>query len=698
MWSFDGATFQRFCTDADCVASIPQGLQDMGLAADPVRRVLVAHGGALGAETFEFDGRVWRAVCGEGCTEASAGPGGLVFDDVTNRVLWFDGASLSAWDGIAWAPLCTDEACLASAPPTRFNTTAAWDRQRHRLVTFGGDVPNAPLTCNIGSQTFPRDGVPDDVVATPPFSDTWEFDGATWTQRLTPEAPPSRALHQMAWDERASAVLVVGGDDCGCNQVVRDPGFRAPIDQDAWEFDGDNWRRVDVAPPPPAGFVQRAPLPLAFHTMVPSTGLVTGESRGVLAFGDAANPMILIDDGRYYTAPRSPSGNTFLAPIADDEDGNLFLLNGGQPFANVFDGQATVPGCDTSNPICTSRPSGFVDAFFGYGAAHDGDRVVIFGGTDRPGLDFGNPFSSTAKATTYTFDAASGLQRPCDDGNCGAVPARRVRGRLSKTSTASEALLFGGFPGDDGTWIFSGNTWTQQTTTTTPARRQDLILTFDPERDAVLMTGGTDDDPIGDDRGAAAERPLPEALDVVYEWTGDWTEARVADPEGDGRPAPRFAAGAAADPSGGVTIQGGVPSPTRVREPPGGTRLADVWSWDGGSARHPAQRFRVTTAAAGLRDSDVITGATIRWFSENDDGGTPDTLLWDGSAWIDVVSSPCGNGCVSATLDAVLTRRAINGPADELVVAVRGRANGPAPGYASLRTTYVEVAITTRSP
>jgi hypothetical protein len=695
MWAFDGDAFTQLCTDAACATTMPDSLINMGLAFDAARQVLVAHGGDLGAATWEFNGARWTAVCGGAVTScvAPGGSGGLVYDDGGARVLWFDGASVVAWDGLAWTPLCTDDACIATAPPPRSNTTAAWDRRRQKLVTFGGDAPGGS-GCSFGSQTFPRDGVPDDAArATPPSAETWEFDGSVWNQQVTPSSPPSRSLHQMAWDEGKGTILVVGGDDCGCNEVVRDPGFRPELEENAWDYDGSDWTRADIPPTAPPGFTRTTPLAMSFHTMVPSTA--TG---GVMALGDTTGDrFMLVKDGRYFSANGTSGGPTFLAQVAATPGGDVFALPGnGAPFAVHLVGS-------TFQNVCEPDPScgfgfGVQPTFFGYGAAHDGERLVTFGGARDLNLQFGSTFSATATDETFTFSQTAGMVAPCGNGACGPTPGRRTRSRMAPTRNGGEVVLFGGMPGDGNTWIFhDGTTWEAAPSTTTPPSRQDLILVFDPTRSAVVMTGGTDDEPSTDTRGALLERVLPAFLDVVWEWSDEWHQARVVDPEQDGRPSPRFGAAAAADPDGGVTIQGGTPSPTRLFSgPPGGPKLDDVWSWDGGAERTPAQRFRVATTAAGLRPTDAVTGAVLRWFGTVDDGTAPSLLVWDGGSYVALAGTSCGDGCVEATIDQTLTRRSIVGPSRELIAVARGPRNGTAPHYAEVRTDFVEVTLTTR--
>ena len=59
------------------------------------------------------------------------------------------------WDGAVWARV------TGTQPPLRYNSAMAYDRDRARVVLYGGEVGAGTLD----------------------LADTWEFDGTTWTRR-----------------------------------------------------------------------------------------------------------------------------------------------------------------------------------------------------------------------------------------------------------------------------------------------------------------------------------------------------------------------------------------------------------------------------------------------------------------------------------------------------------------------------------
>jgi hypothetical protein len=101
--------------------------------------------------------------------------------------------------------------------PARQSHAMAWDAARQRVVLFGGFGGLARL------------------------SDTWEWDGATWTQRTPVASPPGRNWHAMAYDAARQRVVVFGGGN----------RMSLPSD-DTWEWDGATWTQRTPAASPPA--------------------------------------------------------------------------------------------------------------------------------------------------------------------------------------------------------------------------------------------------------------------------------------------------------------------------------------------------------------------------------------------------------------------------------------------------------------
>lgn len=107
-----------------------------------------------------YDVIVWRKVQAEGRHPGTRISPGYCFDSKRNLLIIFGGISggdlmndLWAWDGTVWKQLS------AEGPPKRTTGYMAYDKQRDKLVMFGG-----------------RTGWPNDA------NDTWEWDGREWTE------------------------------------------------------------------------------------------------------------------------------------------------------------------------------------------------------------------------------------------------------------------------------------------------------------------------------------------------------------------------------------------------------------------------------------------------------------------------------------------------------------------------------------
>jgi hypothetical protein len=80
-------------------------------------------------------------------------------------------------------------------------------------------------------------------------TETWTWDGATWTRRA--DIGPARVYHRMAFDEDRKRMVLYGGG------IPQNPG-EGPVDfppadpqASTWEWDGARWTQVqDMGPSP----------------------------------------------------------------------------------------------------------------------------------------------------------------------------------------------------------------------------------------------------------------------------------------------------------------------------------------------------------------------------------------------------------------------------------------------------------------
>jgi hypothetical protein len=216
-WEFDGVRWAQIAP-----ASVPPGRTGHALAHDAARGRTVLFGGVRGtplADTWEFDGTTWHGVATP-TTPPARHQHALAYDGARGRVVLFGGRTTSGtatggladtweYDGTTWALRN-----VPAAPPPRHQHSMAYDAARGRCVLFGG------LDANTNA----------------PRGDTWCYDGSTWLQVVTANAPVPRRFAAMAFDCARGRVVLHGGYG----------GYGLGVPLDTWEFDGGNWVAVPI--------------------------------------------------------------------------------------------------------------------------------------------------------------------------------------------------------------------------------------------------------------------------------------------------------------------------------------------------------------------------------------------------------------------------------------------------------------------
>jgi len=189
----------------------------------PGRNRTYLFGGSSGSiETWAWDGKYWTQV-------ARIGPDGrtahsTTFDPTRGHIVLFGGqpspgkALQDTWafGGEEWTQL------EDLGPTPRHDHATAYDLTRSRLVLFGGLQSSNGTTGVVG--------------------DTWEWDGTSWTQ-IEETGPAPRCGHAMAYDSLKQRILLFGGlVGTGGGGVLQPVG-------DTWEWDGASWTQVaDTGP------------------------------------------------------------------------------------------------------------------------------------------------------------------------------------------------------------------------------------------------------------------------------------------------------------------------------------------------------------------------------------------------------------------------------------------------------------------
>lgn len=284
-------------------ATSPGQREHVAMAYDSNAHLSVVFGGydnAHGAydDTWTWDGSTW--------VQASAtGPAGrwshsLAYDASRNVLVMFGGYNFGTgfldetweWNGATWTQACTTGPCSTTKPPARRDATLAYDATRHRVVLFGGS-PNGAAA----------------------LSDTWEWDGTSWTAMCTSGCTPPAGRWQSASAFTGDGVTVFGGVNGAGGDLA-----------DTWTWNGTAWTEKCTAAPCSSA------LPPARH----DHAVAYDSRRGRLVVYGGYNGSTLGDtwewDGSAWTqsAGTGPGGRFWHALAFDSQNGFVTLFGGTQ--------------------------------------------------------------------------------------------------------------------------------------------------------------------------------------------------------------------------------------------------------------------------------------------------------------------------------------------------------------------------------
>jgi hypothetical protein len=286
----------------------------------------------------------------------------MVYDSRRQRIVLFPGSVFRMaeggntrfpvweWDGVAWTDRTSPSA--AQWPTPRSMVGVAYDSHRGVVVVFGG-------VYGLG-------------VSTSGFSDeTWEWNGATFTQRQPAVAPTARNLHAMAYDQIRKATLMFGGQNL----------------DELWQWDAVAWTNLTPTPRPAAWPSPRQGSSLVWDSRRQRMILFGGQFTAEIWEWDGTTWMALtptpLPEGwafkrQSHAAAYDPGRGVMLvfgglindrrSPIIYGYGGDLWEWN---PTERIFGNLTpTQPGLDW--PLPTYGPAGAFDVAR--------NRLVIFGG------------------------------------------------------------------------------------------------------------------------------------------------------------------------------------------------------------------------------------------------------------------------------------------------------------------------------
>ncbi|MGE3174415.1 MAG: kelch repeat-containing protein [Planctomycetota bacterium] len=529
--------------------------------------------------------------------------GNLVYDSGRDRFVFYNGN----YDGTLWEwrPDTWLQRRPTTSPPPRATTAVAFDRRRGRMVVFGG------LRAPSGT----------------PLQDTWEWDGESWLQIATPNPPPGGRNYRMLFDSTRDRIVLGGVPYTGSANGL-------------WTYDGADWfplstsRNLDRVTYDLGRqrfvMVQNTTLGLRVRESVdgityvdldPPAGSPRPHNRQ--SFGMAVHPPsgeLLVTGGQWVTQlGTTPPGNRAMTDtwswdgIAWTEHtgtapagGNYPLVCGGDGFTMMVD-QFSAPGeVWTWGGLWSKRMDRPQVAPAGRNA------LVYDTGLRRPiqfcyRADLGNR-TAPVGWNGETWGSYSGFGPP---------PLREFA--VAYHEGVGRTLLFGGFELLTGNLSAGAWTWADsgyQTAASGPSARENHRMTYDSDRQQVVLFGGNDRTRLLDDT-----------------WTWDGSGWLLRQPTV--TPPPREHHALAHDPSRQRTVMFG------------GAVSADTWEWDGATWQ---QRLPATTPPAQQQLSMVYH----RWNQRIVMVGTA-TWEWDGVDWrqLPVPFTPSPHVQASMTYDPV---------------------------------------------
>ena len=552
------------------------------MAFDRSRGQTVLLGGqTLGASdgTWAFDGYVWSPIqLPPGPVPAATRGQQPVYIDALGETLLFEGQASPIdpprtwlWNGASWRQLSLS---LSEQPASRQFYAIAYDPIRQKAVLFGG--------ANFSS-TF--------------RSDTWEFDGARWTEINTAPAntPTARKDHALFFDAVRGRVVLFGGE-------TRTGITTTPPVNDMWEWTGSGWQ--SISPPGSVPPARRGHM-VAYDT---------DRRRAVLYGGQSSTLQDLSDTWEWngstwqlQNPATSPPALSEAAAVYDSERKRVVLFG----WSN-FNGDGTWEWDGSSWREVGIDPTAPPLNRYGMAMAFDRARgtMIAYGGSD----DF-DYFADTWSGSRLGWTLVS--QPPA------TAPSGRIQARLFYDPAASQLVLNGGRgefierPSD--VWRWNGAAWSQVTFTGSPiTARAEQGIAYNPVQGRIVVFGG--------DR-------LPGLRDDTWEFNTSW---RAISTTPANTPDARYAHAMAFDENRGrVVMFGGFEGVT-------GTEFDDIWEWTGSAWNpiNPATRPPARSSMATAYDTD-----RNEWLMFAGKGDPiqeyRDTWVWDGSTWREV-PTPAG--------------------------------------------------------
>jgi cysteine-rich repeat protein len=531
-WEYDGVAW----TLVTPTGASPSARSDHAMAYDAARKRVVLFGGVTGGttrgDTWAWDGKTWTEVTPKS-SPAPRHSHGMTYDAARRCIVLFGGSLVAnaenagvddtwEWDGAAWTKIALAD---GSRPPPRYVPAMAYDAARNRVVLYGGSYYD-DLFQTVSSR-----------------SDTWEWDGTTWTERQpvgsVPPAPPWVATHTMAYDAAHGRIILHSGsiwewDGTAWTERlfggsspswIREHDMVYDVARDrivvvdygtTWLWDGTEWTERTFTNASPG---KRWGAGMAYDAQRGRIVLFGGDSGGYTDTWEwdgttwtertpAASPpccaKMVYDAGHERTFLYGPSQTwewdgtdwTQLNPaksppvryghaMAYDAARRRVVLFGGEFFGQIYDETWEWDGTDWIHvDVVDTRPPARYDHAMAYDEKRG--RVILFGGQDVAPLN-----------DTWEWDGSKWVEFA----SAGNTPSARYGHAMVYNPARKRIALFGGYDGTyrADTWEWDGIAWSEVSTVTSPEPRALTSAAFDAARGSIVLFGGGEAFPTGTD-------------------------------------------------------------------------------------------------------------------------------------------------------------------------------------------------------
>lgn len=296
-WAYDGTSWSALVPAPAPLVAATSGPSRCTLVDDGTTLLMVrTEGLGLLTATFRLDAQGWTLLPD---TVAPAGALVLAHDSTRGEVVAVANDGWSQAHTFTWNGRLRWHAAAGTPGWGLHRGSLAHDAARGETVLFGG----------------------------PTNTETWVWNGSTWTRRFPATAPSRRVFAALAWHPVRQRAVLFGGFPASAG------GWSSPGLDDTWLWDGTGWT-LDPGPRPPQGL---APV---MHWDATRSAIVMANPSGTWEW----------DGGWVQRATTPPPNATCSCP--DPATGSVLLF--GSAGQHRWNGSAWVPVAPSGGPLPSS--------------------------------------------------------------------------------------------------------------------------------------------------------------------------------------------------------------------------------------------------------------------------------------------------------------------------------------------------------